>query len=141
MPAAAPASTAFDSSRPVTVHRMKRAYVTSGAVTFGISWSLAGMITLLSLSSEGGHGNPLPILLPVAGPFFYARMFEHLSAREWTLVGLWSAAELVGGTLLVLGIKGESVPARHRPEGGLTIIGLVPEISPRGTGLSLRAQF
>jgi len=136
----APVPTAFDYSRPLWVHRTKRAYVTSGTITFGVTWGFAGMMTLLALTSEGGHGNPLTILLPVAGPFFFANMVDHPSARTWTLVSLWSAAEAVGGTLLVLGIKGEYVPAHYRPEGGLTI-GLAPEISPHGTGLSLRARF
>jgi hypothetical protein len=109
------------------VHRPRPAPLVGGAILFGVSYGL----TLYEFPLGGA-------LVPVAGPLLVGHNSSSMLARQIAL----GTAQLVGLTLLGVGIQGETVlaPARPRRPRHQSWT-LAPALAPRLQGLVLAGSF
>ena len=118
---------------------MRRGLVTGGAITFGVSWGIAGTVSLLASSCTGCNNDNTDYLwVPVAGPLIVA-------ARESGSGGLgifilWSAAEAAGVIMFIAGMVGHDVTEYKVARGGPTLH-LSPLLARDTQGLGLTARW
>jgi hypothetical protein len=125
-------------AQPAMVHRARRGLVVAGAVTFGVSWSVA--VAASAVPSIGDTCNDQCRAwskegwIPVVGPLFVAG-----ASSDPTPLVIWSVIEAGGLAMLVVGLIGHDVPSPDLRRGpGWS---LVPALSPHLGGLTLSATF
>jgi hypothetical protein len=120
------------------VHRPRRGLVTGGAVTFGVSWGIAATVSfLLSSSTCGGDScNSADYLwIPFAGPLIVGG-----SSNDAGVFILWSATEVAGAIMLIVGIVGHDVTEYRLVRGGPTLQ-LTPLFARDASGMALTARW
>jgi hypothetical protein len=114
------------------VHRVRRAPFVGGLILFGASYGF----TLYEFAL--GEGGLSAALVPVAGPLIVGHNSTSMLVRQVAL----GTAQLVGLTLIGIGIQGEVVfaPARAR-RSRHTQWTLAPSLAPQLQGLVLAGAF
>lgn len=124
---------------PPTVHRVRRGWVTAGAIVFSVAWSFA------LLGSEVSGAGPCVqdcllsrdyLWIPIAGPVIVAaRRHDAGDSYNEVLLSL-SLIETAGVAMAVFGLVGHDVPARPEPR-----VVLAPIHSSRLNGFALSATW
>jgi hypothetical protein len=138
-----PGYATYPQGPPTLVHRPRRGLLIGGAVTFGVSWGIAAIVssTLLDNNSSctGSCRDAANVFwVPIVGPIWADARDPGSDGRAFFI--LWSAAELAGVIMLTLGIAGHDVPLYRVADRGPTLH-LTPLLARDTNGLALTARW
>ena len=138
-----PGYATYPQGPPTLVHRPRRGLLIGGAVTFGVSWGIAAIVssTLLDNSSSctGTCRESANVFwVPIVGPIWADARDPGSDGRAFFI--LWSAAELAGVIMLTFGIAGHDVPLYRVADRGPTLH-LTPLLARDTNGLALTARW
>lgn len=122
---------------PPMVHRARKGWVAAGAITFGVSWTLALFASQLNFGDACEQECSLRqqyLWIPIAGPLVVAG--RESSSDDGSGLVLLSLIETAGVGMAVFGIVGHDVPSGPAPR-----LTLAPVHSPHVNGLALSALW
>ena len=128
---------------PTMVHRARKGLVIGGAVTFGVSWGIAALISSILVDSTSGctgscRDSANVFWVPVIGPIWADARDPGSDGRGFFI--LWSAAELAGVVMFAFGVAGHDVPAYRFADHGPTLH-LTPLLARDSSGMALTARW
>lgn len=126
--------------QPTTVHRKTVGLVVGGAITFGLSWSLAALFGVFGHGSDcvencDGHS---AFFVPAVGPAIWAA--GHPSAHGTPFFYALSGAETGGLVMLIIGLVGHDVPQGRVSERGPRLQ-LLPMLAGDSRGMTLATSW
>jgi hypothetical protein len=153
VPATPPAFVVSDGREPPPpiemVHRARRGWVIGGAVTFGVSWGIAGLTSWILLGSQNGNKENLctgncrdfadVLWIPVAGPIIGDIRYPGSEGRAPLI--FWSATQAAGVVMLLYGTAGHDVPMRRRVADSGPTLQLLPMLARGASGMTLTARW
>jgi hypothetical protein len=123
--------------QPTKVHRPRRGLVAAGAITFGVSWSIAASISLLLAGCTDCNNGVNYLWVPIAGPLMLA---GNGNSDGTPVLLLWSAAQAAGVAMFAIGMAGHDVMEYRYADRGPTFQ-LGPLIARDASGMTLTARW
>jgi hypothetical protein len=137
-----PGYATYPQGPPPLVHRPRRGLLIGGAVTFGVSWGLAAIVSSVLVDNNSGcvgtcRDSANVFWVPIVGPIWANTRDPGSDGRGFFI--LWSAAELAGVVMFAFGVAGHDVPA-YRVDRG-PALHLTPLLARDTNGLALTARW
>jgi hypothetical protein len=138
-----PGYATYPQGPPMMIHRPRRGLLVGGAVTFGVTWGIAAIVSSVLVDGNSGCTGGCRdfanvFWVPVVGPIWADARDPGSEGRG--LLILWSAAELAGVIMLGFGLAGQDAPVYRVADRGPTLH-LTPLLARDTNGLALTARW